>query len=414
MDPAFDTTLVQGLIHDPVDIVAPEGDSTNIANDLRDPDPDQVLATVDESVQAAVQEEDGDQTIDADSTNTQIQSDQNAAIAQDPNFQSMPLLEPATAGLDNIAAPVDADVSMVDASFSHDAIGEHDAENADSQVSSSDTIAQSLGPPIEVRPSPQPDIVDFQSLLDNLAKTAPEEDTGELKTKAMNADVEAAPVASDLSTQEPPTADSTFLPPEPIQAAPAADSTNVPQPAIATPSQLSTVPSQLPPTAQFAPGTQPMQQNVLAPPPGTVPTMPPAPYAGLPSNPMLNLAQLQPGVPAPWTPETEKAFAQYQETERGFEQEKNWRKFPDGSRMFVGKVFADPPPSSSFPNRSGNMSTELATKRDIFALFSKYGPIVQISIKKAFGFVQFLDAETCRVAVEKENGSMIQGRSISE
>lgn len=61
---------------------------------------------------------------------------------------------------------------------------------------------------------------------------------------------------------------------------------------------------------------------------------------------------------------------------------------------------------------SGNLLSERVTKRDIFATFYQYGKLAQISIKQAFGFVQFLHPESCNEALTREQGAMLRGRKM--
>lgn len=60
----------------------------------------------------------------------------------------------------------------------------------------------------------------------------------------------------------------------------------------------------------------------------------------------------------------------------------------------------------------GNLSSEKVTKRDIFHVFHIYGELAQISIKQAYGFVQFLRAEDCQYALESEQGTQIRDKRI--
>ncbi len=62
----------------------------------------------------------------------------------------------------------------------------------------------------------------------------------------------------------------------------------------------------------------------------------------------------------------------------------------------------------------GNLPTEKVTKRDIFHLFHKHGKLAQISIKQAYGFVQFLDSGACQRALQIEQGVQIRGRKMRE
>lgn len=52
------------------------------------------------------------------------------------------------------------------------------------------------------------------------------------------------------------------------------------------------------------------------------------------------------------------------------------------------------------------------TKRDLFHLFHKYGKLAQISIKQAYGFIQFLDSGACYQALQAEQGGIVRGRKI--
>ncbi|WEW60474.1 nuclear polyadenylated RNA-binding protein 3 [Emydomyces testavorans] len=98
---------------------------------------------------------------------------------------------------------------------------------------------------------------------------------------------------------------------------------------------------------------------------------------------------------APWGPEIQKKYDEFLHNERIYVTEGVWDRFAPGSRLFVG-----------------NLPSERVTKRDLFHLFHKYGKLAQISIKPAYGFVQFMDATSCRNALEAEEGGVIRGRKI--
>ncbi len=97
----------------------------------------------------------------------------------------------------------------------------------------------------------------------------------------------------------------------------------------------------------------------------------------------------------PWTPNTQRVYDKFLEEERGYVTEGIWDKFPNGSRLFVG-----------------NLASEKVTKRDLFHIFHKHGRLAQISIKQAYGFVQFLESSSCHTALQAEQGSEIRGRKI--
>ncbi|PGG96311.1 hypothetical protein AJ79_09645 [Helicocarpus griseus UAMH5409] len=97
----------------------------------------------------------------------------------------------------------------------------------------------------------------------------------------------------------------------------------------------------------------------------------------------------------PWAPEVQKKYDEFLHNERIYVTEGLWDRFPSGSRLFVG-----------------NLPTERVTKRDLFHLFHKYGNLAQISIKQAYGFIQFLEPHSCRKALDAEQGGIIRGRKI--
>ncbi|RMY90461.1 hypothetical protein D0861_03671 [Hortaea werneckii] len=97
----------------------------------------------------------------------------------------------------------------------------------------------------------------------------------------------------------------------------------------------------------------------------------------------------------PWNAEVQKKYDAFIEAERGYVSEGRWEQFPTGSRLFVG-----------------NLSSEKVTKRDIFHVFHPYGELAQISIKQAYGFVQFLRAEDCARALDGEQGVKIREKRV--
>lgn len=50
----------------------------------------------------------------------------------------------------------------------------------------------------------------------------------------------------------------------------------------------------------------------------------------------------------------------------------------------------------------------------MFHIFHKYGKLAQISIKQAYGFIQFLEARSCHAALGVEQGAIVRGRKIRE
>lgn len=97
----------------------------------------------------------------------------------------------------------------------------------------------------------------------------------------------------------------------------------------------------------------------------------------------------------PWGPDVQKKYDQFLHDERVYVTEGLWDRFPAGSRLFVG-----------------NLPTERVTKRDLFHIFHQYGKLAQISIKQAYGFIQFVDASACKHALDCEQGAVVRGRKI--
>ncbi|RAL64735.1 hypothetical protein DID88_001766 [Monilinia fructigena] len=97
----------------------------------------------------------------------------------------------------------------------------------------------------------------------------------------------------------------------------------------------------------------------------------------------------------PWGPAVQKKYDEFLDRERTYVTEGLWERFPKGSRLFIG-----------------NLPSEKLTKRDLFHVFHKYGELAQISIKQAFGFVQFHDAVACYKALEMEQGKEVRGRKM--
>ncbi|PYH43579.1 putative RNA-binding protein (Nab3) [Aspergillus saccharolyticus JOP 1030-1] len=97
----------------------------------------------------------------------------------------------------------------------------------------------------------------------------------------------------------------------------------------------------------------------------------------------------------PWGPEVQKKYDEFLHDERIYVTEGLWDRFPPGSRLFVG-----------------NLPTERVTKRDLFHIFHKFGKLAQISIKQAYGFIQFLDSSACKNALDSEQGAVVRGRKV--
>ncbi|KAK4642463.1 nuclear polyadenylated RNA-binding protein 3 [Podospora bellae-mahoneyi] len=81
--------------------------------------------------------------------------------------------------------------------------------------------------------------------------------------------------------------------------------------------------------------------------------------------------------------------------ERTYTSEQNWDRFPEGARIFVG-----------------NLSSDRVSKKEVFAVFSKYGRLAQISMKSAYGFVQYHNVSEAQAALEACQDMELGGRRI--
>ncbi|KAK9245884.1 hypothetical protein V1506DRAFT_536925 [Lipomyces tetrasporus] len=98
---------------------------------------------------------------------------------------------------------------------------------------------------------------------------------------------------------------------------------------------------------------------------------------------------------APFSDFEEQEYDKFLRNEQEHVARGEWDKFPIGSRLFIG-----------------NLPTDSINKRQLFRIFSKFGELAQISIKQAYGFVQFLKAEDCARAIDSEQGTVVAGRKI--
>ena len=55
----------------------------------------------------------------------------------------------------------------------------------------------------------------------------------------------------------------------------------------------------------------------------------------------------------------------------------------------------------------GNLANEQVTEADLRAIFSKYGKVTEVVIRRSFGFIQFETEEAAKQALSAENGRLI-------
>lgn len=239
--------------------------------------------------------------------------------------------------------------------------------------------------------------IDYQSLLDTITQSA---------STAPSADTVAVPVTESAATEAQPNSLTSFpgLPPKPPplenQAAflSSVDNAQAQQASNVVPESASVQSNDLESDANNLSSGDQQQGD------GTYQPLPANPFAGqdLAAMQMQYMqqapaAQSTPTDPAdrPWSPKTQAIYDQFLEDERHYVTEGIWDRFPVGSRLFVG-----------------NLPSEKVTKRDLFHRFHKYGKLAQISIKQAYGFVQYHDAQSCKAALDGEQGVELRGRKV--
>lgn len=70
---------------------------------------------------------------------------------------------------------------------------------------------------------------------------------------------------------------------------------------------------------------------------------------------------------------------------------------------------SDPPNSRIF---LGNLPSERTSRDELYEIFSKYGTIKEVIMRRSFGFIQFETEESARAAIAGEQGRTISGMRI--
>ena len=114
-----------------------------------------------------------------------------------------------------------------------------------------------------------------------------------------------------------------------------------------------------------------------------------------------------------WGKETQAAYDSFLEFENTYVKDGNWDRFPAFSRIFVGGyTTAQRKGRHHSRGSAGNLATEKVVKRDLFHFFHKYGRLAQISLKQAYGFIQFMDPFDANRALKALQGVAIRGKKI--
>ncbi|KAI1171838.1 hypothetical protein F4777DRAFT_593369 [Nemania sp. FL0916] len=93
---------------------------------------------------------------------------------------------------------------------------------------------------------------------------------------------------------------------------------------------------------------------------------------------------------------TKQRWDSFLQEERKYVSEAKWDRFPEGSRIFIG-----------------NLSSERVSKKEVFNIFSEYGRLAQISLKQAYGFVQYHTVAEGQAAMDNLQGVEVRGKKIN-
>ncbi|KKY30952.1 putative rna-binding protein [Diaporthe ampelina] len=231
--------------------------------------------------------------------------------------------------------------------------------------------------------------IDIQKLVDEITAKAEAEASSELPP---------AKPSDPLQTQSPPSMDVDLpsLPPKPALTQEQSQQTY---------SQATYHHGSLPNAPPFssAPAATPSQPAYSATngAPGAHMSQPPAynptpPFASYPNAYPPGTGTAPSQAPANNGPGLQQTYDEFLADERKHMSEAKWERFPDGSRIFIG-----------------NLSQERVSKRDVFELFHQYGRLAQISLKSAYGFVQYHTNTDAQAAMNALQGAEVKGRKIN-
>ncbi|KAK8035726.1 hypothetical protein PG991_001799 [Apiospora marii] len=230
--------------------------------------------------------------------------------------------------------------------------------------------------------------IDIQALVDNITARAAASDANQASSPPKPDDSQT--VANPQHLQAQASTQASSLPPRPpVSQQPTSASLHAEEvkrfPHANVPAAFP-----VPPSAGMS---YPYGTDVSYPPPPTMnstthPPMPIAQYSqapGLPNN--IHVSEPQP---------PQQTYDIFLQEERKYVSEAKWDRFPEGSRLFIG-----------------NLSSERVSKREVFDIFSRYGRMAQISLKQAYGFVQYHDVAEGKAAMDNLQGVEVGGRKIN-
>lgn len=109
----------------------------------------------------------------------------------------------------------------------------------------------------------------------------------------------------------------------------------------------------------------------------------------------------------------QQAWDQFVADERQYMSEAKWDRFPEGSRIFIGTRSASgAAKDGAHIFSTGNLSSDKVSKRDVFDMFYRFGRLAQISLKSAYGFVQYHTPDEGQRAIDAMEGAEVKGRRI--
>ncbi|XXH01918.1 nuclear polyadenylated RNA-binding protein 3 [Hypoxylon texense] len=116
------------------------------------------------------------------------------------------------------------------------------------------------------------------------------------------------------------------------------------------------------------------------------------------------------------TADQSQRWETFLQEERRYVSEARWDRFPEGSRLFIGTFTSITlhNVTSTANVRIGNLSSDRVSKREVFDIFAGYGRLAQISLKQAYGFVQYHTLTEGQAAMDNLQGIEVQGRKIRE
>ncbi|KAK4131398.1 hypothetical protein BT67DRAFT_427421 [Trichocladium antarcticum] len=294
--------------------------------------------------------------------------------------------------------PSEAPSAAPNGSPSHAAPAEHTpaAPSPDAVPAAAAAVAAAAAPP----PADEDDAaVDIQKLVDDItAKAVATASPSNSPAQASPSTTQAAPAPAPApapSTVSLPAS----LPPKPSLPLPPATLPAIPQPhhsfqsrglngsAHSALSMMNTAGSGAPRGNYMSAATHGAANEGIS----SLPPPPPAAFSG-PSNNHAHAHHMPLGGDST---SIKPLWDQFQADEKRYTSEAKWERFPEGSRIFIG-----------------NLSSERVTKREVFDVFHQFGRLAQISLKNAYGFVQYHTIPEGTAAMQAAQGIELGGRRI--